>query len=122
MSTVKFSWRPLVALFGALVLILGMAVSPASAVTLDEGSSSSGQTALTQDAEATPTVDATATSEASEAESLSTDAPEAPKEVASPDLQGQDDLAGSLIPVTPLMYVNLSLLNQWWMPRSPWLL
>lgn len=79
MSTVKFSWRTLVALFGALVLILGMAVSPASAVTLDEGSSSSGQTALTQDAEATPTVDATATSEASEAESLSTDAPEAPE-------------------------------------------
>ena len=101
MSTVKFSWRTLVALFGALVLILGMAVSPASAVTLDEGSSSSGQTALTQDAEATPTVDATATSEASEAESLSTDAPEAPKEVASPDLQGQDDLGGITDPGNP---------------------
>ncbi len=57
MSTVKYSWRTLVALFGALVLILGMAVSPASAVPLDEVSSSSGDIALTPESDVTPQAD-----------------------------------------------------------------
>lgn len=108
MSTVNYSWRSLVALFGALVLILGMAVSPASAVPLDEGSSSGSDAALTPDAETTPSAD---TSEVVTPESLQSEgasrAPEQIGDVAESTITSQLPVAGATSPTSDIQALSL---------------
>ena len=105
MSTVTRSWRTLVALCGALVLILGMAVSPASAVTLDEVSSLSERTEVAADPQATPAAEIPeiAAPELEEQPGLTSEVPDRPDAVAKPTIAPDAPISpdAPIMPETP---------------------